>query len=81
MQAEELLAGSKAVGTKETLKAVEKDRAAAVFIAKDAEKRVVGPVYQLCLQKGVTLIEVDSMQELGKQCKVAVATAACAVLK
>ena len=81
MQAEELLAGSKAVGTKETMKAVENGRAAAVFVAKDAERRVVDSVYQLCLQKGVALIEVDTMQELGKQCKIAVAAAACAVLK
>ena len=81
MEALELLAGDKTVGTKETLKAIEKNKVAAVFIAKDAENRVVEPVRRACLEKGVKILEVETMAELGHACHLSVGAAACAVIQ
>lgn len=70
----------KAVGTKQALKAVEKDRAVKVFIAEDAEGRVLEPLIEVCARKGVPVAKVQSMKELGKACGVEVNTASCALL-
>jgi large subunit ribosomal protein L7A len=74
-------AGSKVVGTKQTLKALEKGEALAVFIARDADEKVSGPVAALCEARGVELHFVDSMLELGKLCGIKVKAAAAAVLE
>ena len=48
----EVLKGSqKTIGTKQTLKAVSKDLVDKVFIAQDADRRIVMPLMELCQQK------------------------------
>lgn len=73
-------AGKKAVGTKQTTKAVQKGIAKAVFIAQDAEPRIVDPLRSLCEEKGVEVVMVDSMQELGKACDIEVGSASAAII-
>jgi len=72
---------NKTVGTRETIKAIEKDRAKMVFVAKDAEKHVTLPVVNACHDKSISVVEVESMTELGKACSVQVKTAVAACLK
>ena len=72
--------GKKAVGSKETLKAVENGLASQVFIAKNAEKRVTLPLIEACRQNQVPITEVETMEELGKACEITVKAAAAAVL-
>lgn len=81
MTAEILPDGKKTVGIRETSKAVEKDRVCKVYIAKDAERRVVFSLLEACKAKNIEVIEVASMEELGKACSVAVPAAAAALLK
>lgn len=69
------------VGTKQTLKAVEKGQARIVYIAKDAEERVTSPLIKLCEEKGVEVVYVESMQELGKTCGIKVGAASAAVIE
>lgn len=71
----------KTVGTKQTLKAVQKGIAIKVFIAKDAEPHVVMPVYDLCLEKNIEVVKVDSMAELGRACGIDVGTASVAIVE
>jgi len=73
--------GKKAVGSKETLKAIENGLAAKVFIAKNAEKRVTLPLIEACRQNQVPIIEIETMDELGKACKITVKAAAAAILR
>lgn len=73
-------AAARSVGTKQTLKAVEKGEAKAVFVARDAEERVIGPLVRLCQERGVEIVWVDEMAALGKACGVEVKTASAAVL-
>jgi large subunit ribosomal protein L7A len=78
---EDLRTGNKHVGVKQTLKAVENDRAKVVYLARDAEERVIAKLRDLCIQKSVEIIYVDTMAKLGKACGVEVGSAAACLLK
>ncbi|MDD2421143.1 MAG: ribosomal L7Ae/L30e/S12e/Gadd45 family protein [Heliobacteriaceae bacterium] len=67
------------VGTKQSLKAVEKGQAKAVYIARDADPHVIDPLMKLCEQKQVPVIMVDSMEMLGRLCAIKVGAASAAI--
>lgn len=69
------------VGTKETLKAVEKSEARVVFIARDADEKVTRPVTDLCRDRGVEIQGVESMRELGKWCGIKIGAATAAIIE
>ena len=69
------------VGTKETLKAVEKNEAQLVFIARDADEKVTRAVVELCRDRGVEIRNVESMQELGKWCGIKIGAATAAIIE
>ncbi len=71
----------KVVGTKQTLKAIENEEAYKVFIAGDAEEKVLRPVKTACEEKGLDLQQVESMVRLGKMFGIKVKAAAAAILK
>lgn len=70
----------RAVGVKQALRAVQSGRAIRVYVAKDAEQRIVRPLLQACQAKAVPVIEVENMARLGAACGIAVGAAAAAVL-
>ena len=71
----------KTIGVKQVTKAVEKDLVLAIYIARDAEQRIVEPLCTLCSQKNLTIDATLTMVELGKACSIEVGAAAVAVLK
>lgn len=75
MQAEK-----RTVGVKQTEKAVTKGNALEVYIAKDADERVTEKLAELCEEKAVKLVEVETMHELGRACGIHVKAAAAAIL-
>ncbi|HEY8346874.1 MAG TPA: ribosomal L7Ae/L30e/S12e/Gadd45 family protein [Symbiobacteriaceae bacterium] len=74
-------ARKKTVGTKQTVKALEKGKTRVVYVARDAEEHVTRDVIQLAREKGLELIMVDSMAALGKACGIEVGAAAAAILE
>lgn len=74
------VAKARTVGTKQTVKAVEKGQAKAVFVARNADERVIGPLVRLCQECGVEVAWVDDMSVLGKACGIEVGTASAAIL-
>lgn len=72
---------SKTVGLKQSLRAVEANRVQAVYIAEDADKRVVKRILDLCMEKDIEIRGADSMKVLGKACGIDVGTAVVALLK
>jgi large subunit ribosomal protein L7A len=70
----------KTIGTKQTMKALEKDRVSVVFIAQDAEEHVVAGLKELCRQKGIEVVPVATMKELGDACGIEVGAASAAIL-
>jgi large subunit ribosomal protein L7A len=73
-------AARRVVGAKQTLRAVERGEAQAVYLARDADQRVVRPIKEACERAGIPLVETASMEELGRICGIAVGAAAAAVL-
>ena len=71
----------KTVGLKQTMKAVEADRVQVIYVAKDAEERLVSQILDACTEKGIKVYEADSMKQLGKACGIDVGTAVAAIIK
>ena len=76
-----LKSGNKAIGIKQTIKAVENNTARMVFIARDADEKVVGSLKQLCLSNAVELEYAESMRLLGKACGIEVGASAVCLFK
>jgi large subunit ribosomal protein L7A len=70
----------KVVGVKQTVKALQKNLVAVLYIAKDAESRITEPVETQAKAKGIEIIKVPSMKELGKTFGIEVGAAVAAVL-
>lgn len=70
-----------AVGVKQTLKAVQAGTARVVYIASDAEERVVRPLRAELAKGGLETVTVESMQRLGRMCGIDVGAAAAAILE
>jgi large subunit ribosomal protein L7A len=70
----------KAVGANQTAKAIGKGRAQVVFVARDADRRVVDGVLAAARDRGLEVVEVASMRELGRACGIAVGASAAAIL-
>lgn len=69
------------IGTKQTVRAVELGQASEVYVAMDAEQRMIAKITSLCSKTGVKITEVETMRELGKACGIEVGAAMVAVLK
>ena len=68
----QLHTAAKVVGIKQSKKSIRDGEARQVFIAQDAEKRVISPIYDLCQEHDVEIVEVPTMKELGTAAGIAV---------
>ncbi len=73
-------AAHRAVGTNQTSKAISHGIAQVVFVAKDADRRIIGEVLAAATARGLEVIEIDSMRELGRACGIAVGAASAAIV-
>ncbi|MBM3469586.1 MAG: 50S ribosomal protein L7Ae-like protein [Armatimonadetes bacterium] len=73
-------APARAVGAHQTMKAITRGAAVEVFVAADAEPKVVAPIVRAAAERGVAVVEVESMTALGRACGIAVGATAAAVL-
>lgn len=71
----------KVVGTKQTTRALKEDAVEQIFIANDAEEHIVQSIISLSQEKGVEVVFVDTMKDLGKACNIQVKAACVALLK
>ncbi|NPV26986.1 MAG: 50S ribosomal protein L7Ae-like protein [Firmicutes bacterium] len=74
-------ARKKTIGTKQTQKAVEKGIAKVVYLAQDAEAHVTKPLLQLCQEKSIPVVFIDTMAVLGKACGIDVGSASAAIVE
>lgn len=81
MSLERLKNGKKVIGIKQTMKAVTKGIAICVFLADDADERVLAPLKELCMQHDVETVRVVDMKSLGLACSIAVGAAAAAIVR
>ncbi|MDD4189367.1 MAG: ribosomal L7Ae/L30e/S12e/Gadd45 family protein [Eubacteriales bacterium] len=78
---ERLKLEDKITGVKQTLKAVAEGRAEMVFVAADADKRVVSGLTELCLAGDIEIFYAETMKLLGKACGIDVGASAACILK
>lgn len=69
------------IGLKQVSKAVSKEQVVCVFIASDADLRLVRSLKALCEEKAVAVVDTATMMELGHVCSIEVGAAAAAILK
>ncbi len=69
------------IGAKQTKRAIEKEEAKVVYVARDAEDRVTEPILKLCKEKDIEVCEVPSMRELGRACGIEVGSASVAIIE
>lgn len=81
MALEALKTSARVIGVKQVTKVVNKDLASRVFVAIDADIRVLAPLKNLCAEKNVEVIETATMTEIGNACAIEVGAAAAAILK
>ncbi|HBS58755.1 MAG TPA: 50S ribosomal protein L7Ae-like protein [Firmicutes bacterium] len=74
-------ARKRAIGSKQTMKAIEKGIATVVYLARDADEHVLRPLIDLCTSRNINLVWVDTMLVLGKACGIEVGSAAAAVIE
>ncbi len=74
-------ASNRVIGVKQVSKAVNRGIAESVYVADDAEDRVLQPLTELCDSLGVPVVRISTMKELGADCGIEVGAAAAALLK
>ncbi|MCT8976516.1 ribosomal L7Ae/L30e/S12e/Gadd45 family protein [Clostridium sp. CX1] len=74
------LEGNKVVGVKQTVKAIKNNAAKTVYIAKDADDKLIQSVKVLVDENSQSVLYIDTMKELGKLCGIDVGAATAAVL-
>ena len=72
---------NKVVGTKQVKGALTREEAEIVYIAKDAAEKVVKDIAQICAEKQIQVIYVETMGKLGEACNIDVSAASAALLK
>ena len=69
------------VGAKQIRKALEKDTALFVFLARNADPAITGPIEAKCKLHQIPCTWVPAMADLGKICGIDVGAAAAAAVK
>lgn len=62
------------VGTKQTIRALQKGDLKEVIVAKDASEKVTQEVVEIAEELGIPCTYVDSRKKLGKACGISVST-------
>lgn len=71
----------KVVGSKQTMKVIDRNQARVVYVAKNADQHVMEPILKACSENSVPVVYAESMQVLGKACGIEVGCAAAAVVE
>lgn len=75
------LEGNKVIGIKQTIKAIKNCKADTVYIAKDADEKLVRPVINLAEENSLKVVYVSTMKELGHLCAIDVGASTVTILK
>ncbi len=75
------LLGKKVIGIKQATKCIKNGDGKRLYVAEDAEKKLVTPLVELAEQNGVEIEFIKTMKELGKLCAIEVSSAAALILK
>jgi large subunit ribosomal protein L7A len=69
------------VGRKQVLKAIMADETEEIYVALNAEQKIIRDVMDAANNKGIKVNTVPTMKELGLGCKIQVGAACAAIIK
>ena len=75
------LTGEKVVGIKQTAKALKNNLGSKLYVAKDADIKLLEPILKLAADRSLEIEEVDTMKELGILCGIDVSAATALIIK
>ena len=78
---QELSGPNKVVGAKQVRRALRDGRAARLFMALDADPRMLQPLVQEAVNRQVPVSQVPTMKDLGTACGIAVGAAVAVLVK
>ena len=78
---QELSGSNKVVGAKQVRRALRDGRAARLYVAMDADPRMLQPLVQEAVNRRVPVSQAPTMKQLGASCGIAVGAAVAALLK
>ena len=78
---QELTGSNKVVGAKQARRALRDGRAARLYMALDANPRMLQPLVQEAVNRQVPVSQAPTMRELGASCGIAVGAAVAVLLK
>lgn len=78
---QELNGSNKVVGAKQVRRALKDGRAARLYMAMDADPRLLQPLVQEAVRQQVPVEQVPTMKELGAACGISVGSAVAALLR
>ena len=78
---QELSGPNKVVGAKQAKRALRDGRAVRLFMAMDADPRLLQPLVQEAVNRQVPVSQVPNMKELGAACGIAVGAAVAVLTK
>jgi len=78
---QELTGSNKVVGAKQVRRALKDRRVARLYMAMDADPRLLQPLVQEAVTQQVPVEQVPTMKALGAACSISVGSAVAALLK
>ena len=60
------IVGKKVIGIKQSTKLIKNGEGKVLYVAKDANAKLISPIIQLAEEKNIKIVEVSTMKELGK---------------
>jgi len=71
---------AKVVGVKQARRALANGQVKRLYLAKDADPQITGPLERQGHEQGVEVVWAESMKALGRACGIAVGSAVAAVI-
>ena len=78
---QELSGSNKVVGAKQVKRALRAGQAVRLYMAMDADPRLLQPLVQEAVNRQVPVSQVPTMKELGQSCGIAVGAAVAVLLR
>ena len=71
----------KVIGIKQCTKLLKSGEGKVLYVAKDANVKLISPIIQLAKEKNIKIVEIPTMKELGKMSSIDVKSAAVLTLE
>jgi len=75
------LLGKKVIGIKQSLKSMKNGLGDTLYIANDADSKLIRPLIESADENNINIQHIDTMKELGKMCGLQIESAAALKLK